>query len=165
MSFIISWEDTISPDLEVEITEKDHNIKVYSAALEKIIQKENPTLDDIRAALIPTKNGKILKVKVGNEWKELKGFDRNKTSFAKRSWAKMDKQLQRLEAAYDKKDKNQKKYQKDLENTVEMFREISNDSKNHPKSMFNDPVVYQRIYSDRYRSVADIVQALFVVEK
>ena len=93
MSGSDSFELGVAPVInstETEQTDKEHNITVYSAALEKIINKKTPTLTEIREALIPTKNGKILKVKVGNEWKDLKGFDRIKTSFAKRSWAKIE---------------------------------------------------------------------------
>ena len=164
MSGSDSFELGVAPVInstETEQTDKEHNITVYSAALEKIINKKTPTLTEIREALIPTKNGKILKVKVGNEWKDLKGFDRIKTSFAKRSWAKMDKQLTKLEKAHQDRTNKSKKYAEELWNTELMFEKISKDAEKHKTSMMNNPKVYEQLYSNDSNCIAEKVLMCF----
>lgn len=125
---------------------KENNIETYADALQEIINLDidtrvmngEPTIKYIRERLVPkTRNGKYTIMVEGKE-KELTGFDRVKTSFARRSWKEIDKVLEPLE--------NETRLGlKKIEQLEKLINKIVIKAKTHKSSMMNDNEIYSRL--------------------
>ena len=141
--------------------DKQQNIDNYAKALQEIITKENPNLDYIIERLIPKENGKNYIVKTDGGDKNLTGFDRIKTSFARRSWNKMDKQLKSLEEASKNAEKKPKKFRDELWKTENLFQQISIDAQKHKNSMMKGENIWKKIWTEGENCVAESVFKCF----
>ena len=141
--------------------DKQQNIDNYAKALQEIINDESPNLDYIIERLIPQKNGKNYIVKTKDGDKDLIGFDRIKTSFARRSWNKMDKQLKSLEEASKNAKKKPKKFRDELWKTENLFHQISIDAAKHKNSMMNGANIWEKIWTEGANCVAESVFKCF----